>query len=377
MKKTLKVFIIDKDQTSSAIIQSYLNEIGYEMTVEKADSLSAVENSIDENALNIFIIDVSENENALIREINDIEDKHQNCKFIITSYGLKTDYIVRFLRKSKKDFLEKPILKTKFLDILNEIIEKLTSEQDYSGHGKILSIFSNKGGLGKTTVAVNLAYELGQLNKLDKVAIVDMNMFLGDVTTFLDVNPPYDMKFIVDKIGDSTEIVDITAQYSDSNLYVIADSPYREYANNIPQEGIIKLFNALRKKFKYIVVDCSSAITGKTKNVLDLSDLIMLISEANLPTLRNCKRCLDFLERIGDSHKTELLLNRYSYDDCCQIQDIESVLKKDIFAKIPNDWQIVTESINRGITIGECYLDSDINDAFVELSDLVMKRLCR
>lgn len=377
MKKALKVFIIDKDETSSAIISGYLAETGLEMTIESAENLSAAKELIDDNAVNLFIVDVTGIEEKVINETEEIEKHHANCKFLITSYGLKTDYIVRFLRTSKKDFVDKPIAKTHFISIIKEIAEKMTSEQDFSGHGKVISVFSNKGGLGKTTVAVNLAWQLGCDNPGDKVAIVDMNMFLGDVTTFLDTNPPYDMNFIIDKIDSGTKVSEITAPYSDSNLYIIADSPYREYSNNIQKEAVIRLFNALRKNFKYIVVDSSSAITGKTKNVFDISDMILLITEANLPVLNNCKRCLDFFGRIGVKEKVELILNRYSYEDNCEPYDIKKVLQTDIFAKIPNDWLTVTESINRGITIGECSPDTDIYDAYKELSLSVMEKICQ
>lgn len=377
MKKSFKVLIVEKDEITTAIIDGYLKEVDGEFSIEKTTNLADAEKLIDENSVNLFIVDISENEEEIIFQINDIEKKYRNCKFIITSYNLKTDYIVRFLRTSKKDFINKPIAKTAFLKTFTEIYEKMTSEQDFSGHGKIITIYSNKGGLGKTTIAVNLAWQLGFENPSSKIAIVDMNMFLGDVTTFLDTNPPYDMNFIIDKIDSDEDISNLAAAYDESNLYIIADSPYREYSNIISKEAIIKLFNALRKKFKYIVVDCSSAITGKSKNVFYISDLILLITEANLPTLNNCKRCLDFFERINVREKTELVLNRFSYDDDCSPEDIESVLKKNIFTGIPNDWQTVTESINRGVTIGECHPETTIYDSYKELAELVEKKLCR
>lgn len=377
MNKSVKIFITEKDPITSAIIEDYLKNVNYEFTLVKDDEISDVEAQIDDNALNIFISDISENPEKYVQIIDDIEEKHHTCKFILTSYGLKTDLIVKFLRKSKKDFFTKPIVKTKFVDTINEIIEKLTSAQDFSGHGKVISVFSNKGGLGKTTLAVNLAAELADSNRFDKIALVDMNMFLGDITTFLNICPPYDIKFISEKAVQTSEITDLTAQYRHKNLYVIADSPFRDFTNTIPVNMLMSLFNSLRKNFKYIVVDCSSAITGKTKNIFDISDLILLISEANLPTIKNCKRCLDFLERINASRKTELVLNRYSYDDELSAEDIEKFLDKKVFIKIPNDWQTVVQSINKGRTIGEVAHDSSIQNSFIAFAEAVIKLLCR
>lgn len=377
MSRSLKIFIVDKDNITVSIVENYLREVTHDYSLEKCSTLSEAKEKIDENALNLFIVDASENVEQIGTEIDNLEDTFKNCKFIITAYDFKTDNIVRFLRKSKKDFITKPIIKTRFLEIVNEIIEKMTSEQDFSGQGKVISIFSNKGGLGKTTVAVNLGYELARQDRRSKVAIVDMNLFLGDVTTFLDITPPYDLSFLIEKLDQTKDVVDLTTQYSDSNYYVIADSPYRDYSRNITKEDIVKMLNVLRKKFKYIIIDNSSAITGKTKYTLDLSDMILLITEANLPTLNNCKRCLDFFEHIGLQKKTQIVLNRYSSFDECQKQDVADILQKDIFAVIPNDWQTSSSAINKGVTIGETNPFSDIYYSFGELANIVARKLCR
>ncbi len=377
MSRSLKIFIVDKDNITVSIVENYLREVNYDFSLEKCGMLSEAKEKIDENVLNLFIVDASENVEQIGTEIDNLEDTFKNCKFIITAYDFKTDNIVRFLRKSKKDFITKPIIKTRFLEIVNEIVEKMTSEQDFSGQGKVISVFSNKGGLGKTTVAVNLGYELARRDRRSKVAIVDMNLFLGDVTTFLDITPPYDLSFLIEKLDVTKDVVDLTTQYSDSNYYVIADSPYRDYSRNITKEDVVKMLNVLRKKFKYIIIDNSSAITGKTKYILDLSDMILLITESNLPTLNNCKRCLDFFEHIGLQKKTQIVLNRYSSFDECQKQDVADILQKDIFAVIPNDWQTSSSAINKGITIGETNPFSDIYYSFGELADLVARKLCR
>lgn len=377
MSRSLKIFIVDKDNITVSIVENYLREVNYDFSLEKCGTLSEAKEKVDENALNLFIVDASENVEQIGTEIDNLEDTFKNCKFIITAYDFKTDNIVRFLRKSKKDFITKPIIKTRFLEIVNEIVEKMTSEQDFSGQGKVISVFSNKGGLGKTTVAVNLGYELARRDRRSKVAIVDMNLFLGDVTTFLDITPPYDLSFLIEKLDVTKDVVDLTTQYSDSNYYVIADSPYRDYSRNITKEDVVKMLNVLRKKFKYIIIDNSSAITGKTKYILDLSDMILLITESNLPTLNNCKRCLDFFEHIGLQKKTQIVLNRYSSFDECKKQDVADILQKDIFAVIPNDWQTSSSAINKGITIGETNPFSDIYYSFGELADLVARKLCR
>lgn len=377
MDKNIKIFIVNHDEQTSLIIEHYLTELTVPVEVKKIQFLSDSEYFLNNTDLNIFVVDVSDDTEKHVNKINEFEQKYPNCKFIISSYGLKPDNIVKFLRRSKKDFIEKPIARNQFLKIVNEIIEKKTSEQDFSGQGKIISIFSNKGGLGKTTFAVNLSKELANRNKYEKVVLVDFNMFLGDVTTFLDLTPQFDLNFIADKAAKNEDIEEFTTQYANSNLFVIADSPYRDFSENLSKDKIIKLFNLLRKKYKYIIVDGSSAITENMKNLFDFSDLIILVSEAKLPALRNCKKCLDLLSRFKVANKTEIILNRFSFTDECTIDDVEEVLQKRIYSVIPNDWLCVTDCINQGLTIGEVYPNTAIYDAYSELAEMVADRLCR
>lgn len=376
MNKKINIFIADKDEMSVAIIQNYLRDLPFEYNLITGSKVSDIKDKIDDEALNIFFIDASDEKQTQI-DIENIENTYKNCKFILSSYNLSSDFVVKVLRKSKKDFIEKPLIKSKLIEIITEIKEKLTSEQDFSGQGKVISVFSNKGGLGKTTIATNLAYELARINKQHKVVLVDMNMFLGDVTTFLDVTPIHDFRDIVSKIDTGYNILDLMTQYKTSNLYIIADSPYRDFSNTISDKDVIKLFNELRKIFKYIVVDTSSAITNKTKDIFNIADMILLISEANLPTLNNCKKCLNFFDRMNIKDKVELILNRYQYSDDCEVSDIEEVLQRKVIVKIPNDWQTITEAINLGTTVRENSFDTEIHDAYVELSDTVMRKLCR
>lgn len=378
MKRDVKVFITDKDEISASIVSSYLKDTEIDMNVGIYNDLESAQKDISENALNIFIIDISEDYEKIAEQIDQIENKYQNCKFIITSYSLKTDIIVKFLRKSKKEFFEKPIPKNDFITKISEIINKLTSEQDFSGHGKIITVYSNKGGLGKTTIAVNLAMELSQADRTKKTVIVDINNYLGDVTTFLDMTPTYDIQYVIDKLNSvsPSELPDMIPVYQGAdNLYVLADSPYREYENDIPSNALITLFNALRKEFEYIVVDCSSAITNKNKMLFELTDKIILVTAANLPTINNCKRCLDFFSKQKTSDKLIMILNRFSQSDECNITEIQDYLSYNFLATVPNDWNTVSGAINHGKTVREFKNESPVSYAFKRLARVVKDNL--
>lgn len=376
MKKDIKVFIIDKDEISASVIFSYLKETEISMDIGIYKNLEQAEKDISDKNHNIFIVDISENSEIVSAQIEKTENEHKDCRFIITSYKLNTDVMVKFLRNSQKEFFEKPIIKSGFISKFSEIVSKMTSEQDFSGSGKVITVFSNKGGLGKTTIAVNLAMELAKSDETQKTVIVDINNYLGDVTAFLDMTPTYDIQFVVDKLHSSPTLTDIISTYKGTdNLYVLADSPYRENSEDISANALISLFNALRKEFRYIVVDCSSAITNKTKMLFELTDKILLVTVANLPTINNCKKCLDFFEKNKTDNKLLMVLNRYSQADECSITDIEDYLSCNFSATVPNDWLTVSGAINKGLTVNEFENDSVISNSFKRLARIIKDSL--
>lgn len=376
MKKDLKVFIIDKDEISASVIFSYLKETEIDMNIGIYNKFEQAENDISDKDFNIFIVDISENAELISEQIERTENRYPDCKFIITSYKLNSDIMVKFLRKSKKEFFEKPLTKGDFTEKFLQIVNRFNSEQDFTGHGKIITVYSNKGGLGKTTIAVNLAMELALSDKSKKTVIVDINNYLGDVTAFLDMTPAYDIHYVADKLFSSPNLSDIISTYRGAdNLYVLADSPYRENADDIPSDKLVSLFNALRKEFEYIVVDCSSAITTKTKMLFELTDKILLTTVANLPTVNNCKKCLDFFEKNKTDNKLLMVLNRYSMSDECSITDIEEYLLYDFAATVPNDWQTVSGAINKGITVSEFAKDSVVSNSFRNLARIIKDSL--
>ena len=222
-----------------------------------------------------------------------------------------------------------------------------------SNKRKIISVFSNKGGIGKTSLATNLALELSKITK-ENVALIDMNFQMGDITTFLDLKPSFNISYMlenIDKINE-TFLLSTLERYKNTNLYILADPPYFKQADNIQPKQITKLFNILKETFSYIVVDAESGFSGKSIATLDNSDMILLVTIANLPALRNTQRCLELFEKLGyDREKTQIVVNRYMENDEIKEPDVEKVLTKNIYWKIPNNYFAIMSAINKGVPV--------------------------
>ena len=364
------VIVFDKNSNSREIIKSYLESFDFIDDIKLFDDYIDGYEEVKKCGSNcIVIMDISTNG----EDIKEMADRIKLCtsKLIITSTDCSTNDIIRALRLGAKEFLPKPVLK----EDLNRILQALSSvsAEDIPTQSKIITVYSNKGGIGKTTIAINLALELAKVAK-DKVALLDLNLQLGDVSTFLNLNPVFDVNYVLNKLvnNENTNLVKAFEKYKDTSLYILSDPNYIEQAESIKPQQIPALFKALRKEFSYIIVDMSSNIDENSLKILDCSDWIMFTTIVNIPAIRNAQRCLNlFHSRRYPKDKVKIVVNRYMDNDEIKIDDIENTLAQKVYWKIPNNYFTIMEAINKGITISEVNPSSNISNSFRDFASKV------
>ena len=369
MENLSSVFILDKNEQSRNITKSFIEGLEFIENIEVFDNYKQGYEAIKNSQNSIVIMDISEE----FAELNEIADNIKLCtsKIIITSLDYSTNTIIKALRLGAKEFLPKPILKDDLIRVLT-ILNSVSAEND-SSQSKIISVYSNKGGIGKTTIAVNLAAELARVTK-DKVALIDLNLQLGDISTFLNLNPPFDVNYVMRKLVDKSEDILIKGfeKYKDTSLYILADPSYIEQSESITPAMVTTLFAALKKVFSYIVIDMSSSIDPISLKILDSSDWILFTTIVNIPAIRNAQRCLNlFRSRKYPKDKVKIIINRYMDNDEINLEDIENTLGETIYWKIPNNYFTIMEAINKGETITEINAKSNIGNNFRDFATRV------
>jgi pilus assembly protein CpaE len=205
-----------------------------------------------------------------------------------------------------------------------------------------------------------------------------MNFQMGDITTFLDLKPSFNISYMlenIDKINE-TFLLSTLEKYKNTSLYILADPPYFKQADTIQPKLIAKLFNTLKDTFSYIIVDAEASFSGKSIATLDNSDLILLVSVANLPALRNTQRCLELFEKLGyDREKTQIVINRYMENDEIKEDDVEKVLSKKIYWKIPNNYFAIMSAINKGVPVSTINSTTNVAQSYRALAKNIADNL--
>lgn len=367
MENLFSVFILDRNENSREILKLYIEELNFKAEIKSYDDYKkALEEIKSTENKSIVFADISKNDNENDSIVEAI--KLFTSQIIITSQDYSTNTIVKAMRLGAKEFLPKPIIKEDLKRVLDLVQNSNLEAGEISS--KIITIYSNKGGIGKTTVATNLAVELAKTTR-DKVALVDLNLQLGDVSTFLNINPTFDVGYVINNLISKKEesLMKAFENYEGTSLYVLSDPAYIEQAEGITPYQLEELLKALKKLFSYIVIDMSSNIDENSLKILDKSDMILFATIVNIPAIRNAQRCLNlFKSRRYPSDKVKVLINRYMENDEITIEDIEITLAEKIYWKVPNNYFSIMEAINKGVSAGEINANSNIANSFRELA---------
>jgi pilus assembly protein CpaE len=216
--------------------------------------------------------------------------------------------------------------------------------------GKVIIVYSPKGGTGCTTVATNLAVSLN--NEETPAALVDGNLQFGDVAVFLNEqgkNSVVDLAPRADEL-DPDVVQGVMVTHAPSGVKVLT-APYRpEYAESVTGEQFSKVLRYLRRMFSYVIVDTSSSLTDITLGAFDASDLLLLVTTQDIPSIKNCRLFLDLADALGINRKRILfIMNRFDKRIGITPEKVSENFKQEIVAVIPFDDRVVGPSINRGI----------------------------
>lgn len=378
MDKISTVIISDEFSTKE-VLKLFVSEFDNLETIDDFNNYSDIFNILaSSKGKSLLIVDLSTNKIKNLDFILQVTKECKNCKVLALSDNPSVELIVEVMRAGAKEFVPVPIIKNEFFEAIKKLVTEM-NEPVKKNKCKIISVFSNKGGIGKTSLATNLALELAKITK-ENIALIDLNFQMGDITTFLDLKPSFNISYMLenlDKINE-TFLLSTLERYKSTSLYVLADPPYFKQADNIQPRQITRLFDTLKETFSYIIVDAEASFDGKNIAALDNSDLIMLVTVANLPALRNTQRCLELFEKLGyDKEKIKIVVNRYMENDEIKEVDIEKVLSKDIYWKIPNNYFAIMSAINKGIPVSDVNDTTNVSQSYKKLAQQISDNLYR
>ncbi|OPY10837.1 MAG: Septum site-determining protein MinD [Syntrophus sp. PtaB.Bin001] len=258
--------------------------------------------------------------------------------------------------------------------------QKDNTENKISGSelksGQIITLFGSKGGVGTTTAAVNLAVSLASRKDAPKVALLDMNPFLGEVSMFLGIESAFDWIEVAKNIDrlDATFLMSALTLH-ESGLYVLPSPVSITEGFQANPQVLETMLSFMQTLFDYIIVDSGQFLDDNAKAILKLSHLTLLVFIPSLPCIINLKRIMDTFYKLGypSENAVEIIANRSIRNAEVSPKEIETALKKSIFFTLPNDYRNTMSAINLGKPLMEIDSRSEIAQKFSALAALFTK----
>ena len=287
---------------------------------------------------------------------------------------------VRGLRAGADDYLIKPFHPVELLTRIKGLMLRFANTQVQvevvrPPLGRILAFYGAKGGVGTTTIAINVAIalhrELGR-----RVALVDGNLQFGDHRVFLDLG--LDRKSIVDVVTASEielHLIRNALVEHDSGVDLLLAPPSPETAELVDQDDLPKILEQLRTVYDYVLIDIDKRMDEVNLRVLDAADTVFVVMTADLSCLKNVRLVLETIGHLGyEQEKVRLVLNRSNAFTGISVRNAEGALKRTIDHQVVNEYRGAISALNSGAPFMYTKADSLLGRSLLEFARAVDKQ---
>lgn len=301
-----------------------------------------------------------------------IREEAPDTLVVCSSEDTSPDVIVQSVRSGAIDYLRQPLTEEEINAVFARIEQARVRNTDAAHLGRVIAVFSSKGGGGATFVTANLAASLARLSG-KKTCIVDLNMQAGDQPLYLGLEPVYSMYDVVrnfDRLDD--QLLSSYLTQRSKNLSLLASPSEIDKEEEVRAEHITRVIALLRAHAEYVLLDTQHMLSEATIAALDAADDIVLLMTLDIPSIRSTKRALDIFTKLGyDRKRIKVVLNRFARTPEFELEQIEKVLDTSIFALLSNDYRSAIASVNVGEPLVQSRIQSRLVREFTRLASLL------
>lgn len=348
---TIKLLIADDmDELRSNVRRMLKNQDNIRIVAEARNGRETID-MVKEMQPHIVLMDINMPELDGLKASEILAKDFPNVQTVIMSIQSEQEYFRRAMKAGAKDFLVKPFSTNDLVETINNVFNSWLKDKPElfanEPSAEILTFFATKGGVGRTTLAVNLAASLALKGK--KTLLIDASLQFGDVGITLNLAAKKTISNVVEagEFGFNDIEKNITKHESGLDLLLAPREP--AFADAVKTEHLLKIIDTAKPFYQYIVFDMPPMITEKELAILDRSNMVLLVATLEISSLKNTKICLKTFADINfDMTKVKLILNKEISNVGIGKSDLEAGLAIPVYATVPMESEIAQRSLNQG-----------------------------
>jgi pilus assembly protein CpaE len=313
---------------------------------------------INQSSPDVVIISLDSDQTKALQLITQLNQDLPDLPMLAISARGDGQAILQALRSGAREFLTAPVVLEELLKALKRLTPRSSGESmgGVSPNSKVesmvIAVLGSRGGVGCTSIAVNLAASLAQ-DPTHSTALIDLDLALGDTDVALDMMADYtlaDVALNIERL-DMTFLRRSLSKHA-SGVALLPHPVQVEDASLIREEHLQRVINLMRASYTHLVLDLSKSLSGNDLVALRMADVILLVGQLELSSLRNLVRMLLMLSNDDAlSSRVKVVLNRVGGETEITLEKAEETIGKPVYWQVPNDAKTMMEARNQGVPL--------------------------
>jgi pilus assembly protein CpaE len=378
MRDVQRIAIVDPSDTSREELRNVLlgmESIWLEAECSRYEFFGDV---IDQSQPDVVMISLDSDQGKALALIAQLAAEVPDLPILAISARGDGQAILQALRSGAREFLTAPVVLEELLKALQRLQRTaLNGQGGRNGEtssarpeSQVIAVLGSRGGVGCTSIAVNLGATLAQQDPASSVALVDLDLALGDADVALDLMADYtlaDVAMNVDRLD--MQFLKRSLSKHSSGLSLLPHPVQMEDAALIREEHLQRVIGLLRASYTHLVLDLSKSFTPNDMTALKMADVILLVAQLDLSSLRNVVRILLALGNDETlSSKIQILLNQVGTETDIGLKKAEETIGKPVYWQIPNDPKVIVDARNQGVPLIQAAPRSKVQQSIAGLA---------
>ncbi|MCG6155857.1 AAA family ATPase [Rubinisphaera margarita] len=355
MKRVIRLAVVDPHDVTRAQLKNLM--LGVD-TVWLEAECSRYEFFLDvamQTIPDILLVAIDANKEAALELVGKLRQQLPGSAILVASSSQDGPLILQAMRQGAQEFLNFPLQLEDFLSALERVRHAAPSGEggEEVRDSQVITIGGVNGGVGSTSVAVNLACVLAQ-DEHNTVALIDLDMALGDADVWLDIIPDYTIQDVAENITRiDYSLLKRSLTKHESGLFLLPRPVNLDAEFHLGPEDLRRVIGLLKATFTHLVIDISKSYGPIEMAAINTSDKTLIVTQLDLPCLRNVVRLVQYFDHMEMSNeKLKIVLNRAGLNDMqISTKKATEIIGRDIFWKVPNDYATMVESRNNGVPL--------------------------